>query len=170
MWLKSKVTWMYRRALCRILRLEDFFSSWEAGNCRFKSSKHSFRCARRFFSSLLWTSRVPALKQDSIITVTLPPASPSQDNKPCNSHSLLVFLVIVRLVQWYVGGGAPVGDVLVVGGSAGRLGRRLVLRSDNRWGWRGRCCSVRQKPTRGRFLLCKPKNTWLGDWSVRSDR
>jgi hypothetical protein len=59
---------MYRRALCRILRLEDFFSSWETGNCRFKSSKHSFRCARRFFSSLLWTSRVPALKQNSIIS------------------------------------------------------------------------------------------------------
>lgn len=69
------------------------------------------------------------------------------------SHSLLVFLVIVRLILLYVGGGAPVGDVLVVGGSAGRLGRRLVLRSDNRLGWRGRCCSVRQKPTRGRFLL-----------------
>ena len=68
--LKSRVTWMYRRALCRILRLEDFFSSWETGNCRFKSSKHSFRCARRFFSSLLWTSRVPALKQGSIITLS----------------------------------------------------------------------------------------------------
>jgi len=70
LWLKSRVTWMYRSALCRILRLEDFFSSWETGNCRFKSSKHSFRCARRFFSSLLWTSRVPALKQDSIITLS----------------------------------------------------------------------------------------------------
>lgn len=158
---------MYRRALCRILRLEDFFSSWETGNCRFKSSKHSFRCARRFFSSLLWTSRVPALKQGSIITLKSP-ASPSQRNTNSNSHSLLVFLVIVRLIQWYVGGGAPVGDVLVVGGSAGRLGRRLVLRSDNRLGWRGRCRSVRQKPTLGRFLLCKPiKKTRLRNlgWS-----
>lgn len=88
---------------------------------------------------------------------TQSPASPSQPNTHHNSHSLLVFLEIVRLILWYVGGGAPVGDVLVVGGSAGRLGRRLVLRSDNRLGWRGRCCSVRQKPTRGRVLLCKPK-------------
>jgi hypothetical protein len=65
--LKTNATWMCRRALCRILRLEDFFSSWEAGNCRFKSSKHSFRCARRFFSSLLCTSRVPALQQDTAL-------------------------------------------------------------------------------------------------------
>jgi hypothetical protein len=65
---KTKSTWMCRRALCRILRLEDFFSSCEAGNWRFKSSKHSFKCARRFFSNLLCTSRVPALQQDTTCT------------------------------------------------------------------------------------------------------
>lgn len=51
-------TWMYLRELRNIAKLEIFLSSND-GSWPFSISKHSFRCARRFFSSLLWTSRVP---------------------------------------------------------------------------------------------------------------
>ena len=44
-----------------MVKFEGFFSSWMAGTWPFSNSKHSFRCARRFFSNLLWTSRVPVL-------------------------------------------------------------------------------------------------------------
>lgn len=53
-----KLACMYLFAAWRIERFEDFFSSCD-GSCLFRSSKHSFRCALRFFSSLLCTSLVP---------------------------------------------------------------------------------------------------------------
>lgn len=52
----------YLNAECKILRLDVFFSSCVVGNCFFKKSKHSFKWALLCFSSLLWTSLVPALK------------------------------------------------------------------------------------------------------------
>lgn len=53
-------TWMYLIAEPSIDKLEVFLSSGVAGSCLFNSSKHSFKWALRFFSSLLWTSLVPA--------------------------------------------------------------------------------------------------------------
>lgn len=57
---KFVLTCMCRMAAWSMDRLDDFFSSWE-GSCFFRISKHSFRWARRFFSSLLCTSLVPDL-------------------------------------------------------------------------------------------------------------
>lgn len=56
---KLTLTCIYRKAECSMLRFELFFSSCCGGSCFLSSSKHSLRCARRFFSSLLCTSRVP---------------------------------------------------------------------------------------------------------------
>lgn len=58
---------MYLIAEWRTVRLDGFLSSCpQGGNCLRNSSKHSLRCARRFFSSLLWTSLVPALEAKQI--------------------------------------------------------------------------------------------------------
>ena len=53
-------TWIWRKALLRMPRFDSFLSSM-AGSCFRRNSKHSRKWARRFFSNLLWTSRVPAL-------------------------------------------------------------------------------------------------------------
>lgn len=58
-------------AFDKINRLDVFFSSCICGSCRFNCSKHSFKCARRFFSNLLCTSRVPALRMDALRCVPL---------------------------------------------------------------------------------------------------
>lgn len=67
-WCKWRPRAPYRRltemnllAFDRICRLDVFFASFISGSCFFNVSKHSFKWARRFFSSLLCTSRVPAL-------------------------------------------------------------------------------------------------------------
>lgn len=66
-------TWMCRMAACRIDRLEVFFSSGWSVSCFLSCSKHSFRCARRFFSSLLWTSRVPTPLLFELVVLRRPP-------------------------------------------------------------------------------------------------
>jgi hypothetical protein len=88
----------------------------------------------------------------------------------CNSRSLLEFLRIFRLVQRQVGGGAPIGDLLVMGGSAGRWWRRLMLWRDSRRGRRRRCCGERQKPTGGRLFFCNTTITRLRDRGQSPDR
>lgn len=65
------LTEMYLLAFDRINRLDVFFSSCISGSWRFNCSKHSLRCARRFFSNLLCTSRVPALWMDALRCVPL---------------------------------------------------------------------------------------------------
>lgn len=64
-------TVMYLLAFDRINKLDVFFSSCICGSWRFNCSKHSLRCARLFFSSLLWTSRVPALWMEALRCVPL---------------------------------------------------------------------------------------------------
>lgn len=67
----STRTVMYLLAFDRINKLDVFFSSCICGSWRFNCSKHSLRCARLFFSSLLWTSRVPALWMEALRCVPL---------------------------------------------------------------------------------------------------
>lgn len=55
-----RLTCIYLIAEPSMERFEHFLSSGVAGSCLLRSSKHSLRCALLFFSSLLWTSRVPA--------------------------------------------------------------------------------------------------------------
>lgn len=62
---------MWRIAAPNIDKFDVFFSSGVIGSCFLSDSKHSFRCARRFFSSLLWTSLVPALTVDGLLSVLL---------------------------------------------------------------------------------------------------
>lgn len=69
--LKFTRTKMYLLAFDRINKLDVFFSSCICGSWRFNCSKHSLRCARLFFSSLLWTSRVPALWMEALRCVPL---------------------------------------------------------------------------------------------------
>ena len=64
-------TVMYLLAFDRINKFDVFFSSCICGNWRFNCSKHSLRCARLFFSNLLWTSRVPALWMEALRCVPL---------------------------------------------------------------------------------------------------
>lgn len=71
------LTWIYLMAEARMDRLDVFLSSGVAGSCRLRSSKHSFRCARRFFSSLLWTSLVPARGADPLPLPLLLPLLPT---------------------------------------------------------------------------------------------
>lgn len=59
-------TWMWRRELRSIAKLEILRSS-NVGSWLLSNSKHSFRCARLFFSNLLCTSRVP-----EFLLLTLP--------------------------------------------------------------------------------------------------
>lgn len=64
-------TWICLIAAPKIDKFDVFFSSAVIGSCRLSDSKHSFKCARRFFSSLLWTSRVPARTVDGLLNALL---------------------------------------------------------------------------------------------------
>lgn len=67
-------------ALLSIDKFEVFFSSCTFGSCFFRCSKQVRSCARRFFSSLLCTSRVPDRTPDGLLW--LPPL----EDAPLSSH------------------------------------------------------------------------------------
>lgn len=62
---------MCRIAAPKMDKFDVFFSSGVIGSCFLSASKHSLRCALRFFSSLLCTSLVPALTVDGLLSVLL---------------------------------------------------------------------------------------------------
>lgn len=61
------ITWICLIAAPKIDKFDVFFSSAVTGNCLLSDSKHSFKWARRFFSNLLCTSRVPARTVDGLL-------------------------------------------------------------------------------------------------------